>query len=243
MEGDVRANYRSGEESTPGFRLGIYVFKDAEIVDFAAPYGVFSVARRYDPDLDAFLVADAMRPVQTQAGFTVLPNYSFSDAPAMDAFLIPGGFGTRQETYNRRLHEFVRSLPDSTLLTSVCTGSWVYGKMGLLDGLPATNRKEPDNVEKSPPGKVPIDRLADIAPACKISRARVVDAGRIVTAGGITSGMEMGFHLLRRAGYDEEFISNVARTMEYKEAYEAYREDVEIAGRGTLAQGITRSAN
>jgi transcriptional regulator GlxA family with amidase domain len=50
-----------------------------------------------------------------------------------------------------------------------------------------------------------------------------------VTAGGITSGMEMGFHLLRRAGYDEEFISNVARTMEYKEAYEAYRDDVEIA--------------
>jgi len=46
--------------------LGIYVFKDAEIVDFAAPHGVFSVARRYDPELDAFLIADAMRPVQTQ---------------------------------------------------------------------------------------------------------------------------------------------------------------------------------
>ena len=74
----------------PGFRLGIYVFKDAEIVDFAAPHGVFSVARRFDPELDAFLVADAMRPVQAQAGFTVLPNYAFSDEPAMDAFLIPG---------------------------------------------------------------------------------------------------------------------------------------------------------
>src|SRR5919107_1596281 len=97
MEGDLRANHRSGEERTAGFRLGIYVFKDAEIVDFAAPYGVFSVARRYDPELDTFLIADAMRPVQTQAGFTVLPNFSFSDAPAMDAFLIPGGFGTRQE--------------------------------------------------------------------------------------------------------------------------------------------------
>jgi transcriptional regulator GlxA family with amidase domain len=87
----------------PGFRLGIYVFKDAEIVDFAAPYGVFSVARRYDPELDVFLIADSNRPVQAQAGFTVLPNYSFSDAPAMDAFLIPGGFGTRQEMHNRRL--------------------------------------------------------------------------------------------------------------------------------------------
>ncbi len=214
----------------PGFRLGIYVFKDAEIMDFAAPFGVFSVARRFDPELEAFLVADAMRPVQTQAGFTVLPNYSFIEAPAMDAFLIPGGFGTRQELHNRRLHDFIRSLPQSTMLTSVCTGSWIYGKMGLLDGLPATNRKEPDRVEASPAGMVPIDRLAKIAPACRIRRARVVDAGRVVTAGGIASGMEMGFHLLRRAGYSESFCSEVARVMEYQKAYELYHDDVESAG-------------
>src|SRR5437773_1456905 len=211
-----------------GFRLGIYVFKDAEIIDYAAPYGVFSVARRFDPELDAFLIADSMRPVQTQAGLTVLPKYSFNDRPAMDAFLIPGGFGTRQELHNERLQEYIRSLPESCLLTSVCTGSWIYGTMGLLDGLAATNRKEPDRVESKPPGKVPIDRLADIAPAAKISRARVVDQGRIVTAGGIASGMEMGFHLLRRAGYEEEFISEVARVMEYSEAYALYREDLEF---------------
>jgi putative intracellular protease/amidase len=148
-----------------GFRLGIYVCKDAEIVDFAAPHGVFAVARRFDPELEAFLIADALRPVQAQAGFTVLPNYSFADQPAMDAFLIPGGFGLRQEIRNARLHEFIRSLPEQTLLTSVCTGSWVYGQMGLLDGLPATSRKEPDRVEAKAPGKVPIDRLADIPPA------------------------------------------------------------------------------
>lgn len=210
-----------------GFRLGIYVFKEAEIVDFAAPYGVFSVARRFDPELDAFLIADAMRPVQTQAGFTVLPNYSFLDQPAMDAFLIPGGFGTRQEMHNRRLQEFIRSLPETTLLVSVCTGSWIYAKMGLLDGLPATNRKEPDRLEASEMGKVPLDRLAELAPACRISRARVVDAGRILTAGGISSGMEMGFYLLRRAGYDAHFIAEVARTMEYAKAYDVYRDDVE----------------
>jgi putative intracellular protease/amidase len=77
---------------------------------------------RFDPELEAFLIADAMRPVQTQAGFTVLPNYSFSDRPAMDAFLIPGGFGLRQEIRNGRLHDFIRALPEETLLTSVCTG-------------------------------------------------------------------------------------------------------------------------
>jgi transcriptional regulator GlxA family with amidase domain len=210
-----------------GFRLGIYVFKDAEIVDFAAPHGVISVARRLDPELDCFLIADANRPVQAQAGFTVLPNYSFNDIPAMDAFLIPGGFGTRQEMHNGRLHTFIRSLPQSCLLTSVCTGSWVYATMGMLDGIAATNRKEPDRLEASPNGKVPIDRLAELAPACMISKARVVDAGRIITAGGITSGMEMGFHLLRRAGYDEGFISEVARIMEYSDAYRLYRSDVE----------------
>ena len=210
-----------------GFRLGVYVFKDAEIVDYAAPYGVFSVARRLDPELDAFLIADAMRPVQTQAGFTVVPNYSFNDAPDMDAFLIPGGFGTRQEMHNGRLHDFINRLPEKCLITSVCTGSWIYAKMGLLDGRAATNRKEPDRLEASNMGKVPIDRLREMAPACRVSRARVVDAGRIITAGGICSGMEMGFHLLRRAGYDDKFINDVARVMEYSTAYGAYRDDIE----------------
>jgi transcriptional regulator GlxA family with amidase domain len=210
-----------------GFRLGVYVFKEAEVVDYAAPYGVFSVAKRFDPELEVFLVAESMRPVQTQAGFTVLPNYSFSDTPAMDAFLIPGGFGTRQEMNNGNLHRYIRTLPDNCLLTSVCTGSWIYARMGLLDGLAATNRKEPDRLEASHLGKTPIDRLAEIAPACQVSHARVVDAGRIVTGGGIASGMEVGFHLLRRAGYDEEFIAEVARVMEYTKAYQQYQHDID----------------
>jgi len=223
----------------PGFRLGIYVFKDAEIVDFAAPYGVFSVARRYDPELDVFLIADANRPVPAQAGFTVLPNYGFNDQPALDAFLIPGGFGTRQEMHNRRLFSYVDSLPEACLLASVCTGSWIYARMGLLDGVAATNRKEPDRLEASSLGMVPIDRLAKLAPACRVSRARLVDSGRIVTAGGIAAGMEMGFHLLRRAGYAEDWIADVARTMEYKAAYELYRRDVEYAAPSAVPSPLT----
>ena len=112
--------------------------------------------------------------------------------------------------------------------------------MGLLDGLPATNRKEPDRLESSAFGQVPIDRLAEIAPACRISRARVVDAGRIVTAGGITSGMEMGFYLLRLAGFDAGFVSEVARTMEYAAAYELYRHDLEIASEAFSAASSAR---
>ena len=212
-----------------GLRVGIYVFKDAEVIDFAAPYGVLSVARRFDPEIDACLIGEVVRPIQTQAGFMVLPQYGLHHDPAIDAFVIPGGFGTRQEMHNRRLHQFIRSLPESTVLASVCTGSWVYGRMGLLDGVCATNRKEPDRIEASGFGKGPIDRLAEIAPAGRISRARVGAAGRIVTAGGIASGMELGFHLLRRAGYDEAFISEIARVMEYHGAYEIYRDDFELA--------------
>lgn len=225
-----------------GFRLGIYVFKDAEVIDFAAPYGVFSVARRFDPELDVFLIAESNRPIQTQAGFTVLPNYCFADQPHMDAFLIPGGFGTRQEMHNRNLHRYIDGLPKDTLLTSVCTGSWIYAQMGLLDNLAATNRKEPDRLEASHLGKTPIDRLQELVPSCKVSRARVVDAGRIITGGGITSGTEVGFHLLRRAGYDTTVIDDVARVMEYSKAWASYQHDIDYfsaEGRGKVVGNVS----
>ena len=144
-----------------GFRLGIYVFKDAEIVDFAAPYGVFSVARRFDPALDVFLVAETLRPVQAQAGFTVeglvVVSRTLLTASIVDFYnrtrSIPRSAGAH------RLHDYVRSLPDATLLTSVCTGSWIYAQIGLLDGIAATSRKEPDRQEAAghgadrPPGR------------------------------------------------------------------------------------------
>jgi transcriptional regulator GlxA family with amidase domain len=168
-----------------------------------------------------------MRTVQAAAGFTVLPNYAFSDHPHLDAFLIPGGGGTRQEMNNRNLHEYIRNLPISCLLVSVCTGSWIYARMGILDGIAATSRKTADLFEKSSLGQVPIERLAALAPACHISRARIVDAGRIITAGGIASGMEMGFHLLRRAGLVDDTLMEIARTMEYDEAYQVYQNDIE----------------
>lgn len=80
-------------------------------------------------------------------------------------------------------------------------------------------------------GKVPIDRLAEIAPKVHISRARIVDTGPIVTAGGIASGMEMGFHLLCRAGFDKSLIGEVARVMEYKAGYDLYRDHIEYASK------------
>lgn len=202
-------------------RLGIYIYNGAEVIDWAGPVGVFAVARRMDPELDVFLVADSLAPVMATGNLTVQPRYSIDQDPDMDAFLIPGGIGSRAEMHNGRLIAFIRRLPEKTLLVSVCTGSWIYGIAGLLDGLPATNRKNGDPSEQI----LPIDRLKQIAPNCTIDRHRIVDTGRIVTGGGITSGIEMGFHLLRRFGYDEAFVNTVAHIMEYEKQWKLMQED------------------
>ncbi|MGE0807762.1 MAG: DJ-1/PfpI family protein [Burkholderiaceae bacterium] len=214
-------------QRVPGFRLGVLVFRDAEIADYAGPCGVFAAAQRFDPELDVFLIAETARPVATGAGLTVQPAYSFADRPALHALVVPGGAGARRQMHNSVLHDFVHALPTDCLLASVGTGSWIYGRMGLLDGLPATNRKEPDRYEVSHLGKSPIDRLAELAPGCRVSRARVVDAGRVITAGGFSAGIELGLHLLRRAGRDEGFVREVARVMEYQRGYECYAHDIE----------------
>ncbi len=127
-----------------GKRLGIYIFDNAEVIDWATPTGVFAVARRMDPELETFLIGDTQSPVVATAGLRVTPKYGLADNPSMDAFLIPGGLGTRAEIHNKRLLDFVGSLPAEVLLVSVCTGSWVYGVAGLLDGIRATNRKNAD---------------------------------------------------------------------------------------------------
>ena len=202
-------------------RLGVYIFNGAEVIDWAGPIGVFAVARRMEPELDAFLVGDSLTPVMATANLSVNPKYCLDQNPAMDAFLIPGGIGTRAEMHNGRLLAFVKALPQHTLLVSVCTGSWVYGIAGLLDGLPATNRKNGDPSEKL----IPIDRLAQIAPKAKIDRHRIVDTGRIITGGGISSGLEMGFYLLERFGFDEPFVTMVAHIMEYEAQWKLMKED------------------
>ncbi len=202
-------------------RLGIYIFHGAEIIDWAGPIGVFAVARRMDPELDAFLIGDSLVPVMATANLSVNPRYCLDQRPDIDAFLIPGGIGTRAEMHNGRLIEFVKGLPERTVLVSVCTGSWVYGKAGLLDGVRATNRKNGDPSEKI----IPIDRLAEIAPKAIIDRHRIVDSGRIITAGGISSGLEMGFYLLERFGYEEKFVETVAHIMEYEKQWVLMKND------------------
>lgn len=202
-------------------RLGVYIFNGAEVIDWAGPIGVFAVARRLEPELEAFLIGDSLAPVMATGNLSVNPKYSLDQRPDLDAFLIPGGIGTRAEMHNGRLLDYVKTLPAKTLLTSVCTGSWVYGMAGLLDGLAATNRKNGDPSEKL----IPLDRLAQIAPRAIIDRHRIVDTGRVITAGGISSGLEMGFYLLERFGFAEEFVNTVAHIMEYEAQWQLMKAD------------------
>lgn len=203
-------------------RLGIYLFNGAEVIDWAAPFGVFAVAKRMDPELDVFTIGETAQTVHATGDLSVNPRYTLADQPAMDAFLLPGGIGTRAAQHDQRLISFIRNLPPETLLTSVCTGSWILGRAGLLDGLTATSRKNGDPSEIL----LPIDRLAQIAPDATIDRHRIVDTGRIITAGGISSGIEMGLHLLSRFGHDDEFVNTVAHVMEYQKQWEQTRHDL-----------------
>jgi len=202
-------------------RLGIYVFNGAEVIDWAGPAGVFAVARRMDPELDVFLIGDTLVPVTATANISINPRYGLDQRPDVDAFLIPGGIGTRAEMHNGRLIDFIKGLPEKILLVSVCTGSWIYGKAGLLDGIKATSRKNGD------PGEaiVPLERLAEIAPKADIDRHRIIDSGRVITAGGISSGLEMGLYLLERFGYDQGFVDTVARVMEYEKQWQLMKND------------------
>jgi len=212
----------------PRFRLGVYVFEEAEILDFAAPCGVFSVAGRMDPGLEVVVLAESGAPVVTRSGFKVVPALSLEDAGALDAFLLPGGPGARREMHNERLRGFISRLPPDTLLASVCSGALILGRMGLLDGLRATSRKEPDPGSFSFSRTSLVDVLSEVAPRARLSRARLVDCGRVITSGGAAAGLDMGLHLLRRAGHGDSFVSEVARVMDYTLGYEIYLGDVEL---------------
>jgi transcriptional regulator GlxA family with amidase domain len=211
----------------PCFRLGVYVFEEAEILDFAAPCGVFSVAGRFNPGLELVVLGETGQPVTARSGFTVVPGRALDDAGFLDALLLPGGPGARREMHNERLRAFVSSLPENTLLGSVCSGALILGQMGLLDGVRATSRREPDPGTLSFSRSSLVDLLSEVAPRARLSRARLVDCGRIVTSGGPAAGLDMGLHLLRRAGHDDSFVSEVARVMDYTLGYEIYLEDVE----------------
>jgi transcriptional regulator GlxA family with amidase domain len=196
------------------WNVGIFIFDDVEILDFAGPFEVFSrtrlkpgaEARRSDDSapFDVFTVARASGPVTTTGGLRVLPDHTFADAPRIDLLVVPGGFGTRRLVHDEPTLDWIRGMAaQARTVTSVCTGSLLLASAGLLDGRRATTHW------------AALDLLASLRPAVQVERERrVVDDG-IITSAGVASGMDMAFHVVE-ALFGREVADETARYIEYR---------------------------
>ena len=190
-------------------KIGIVLFDGVEELDAIGPWEVLSTWTRYFAD-DGYGVSCLSRHggvVQCAKGLTVHAHHSFADAPPMEVLLYPGGRGTRAQLHDEAQLDWVRRQRDTVpLMTSVCTGSLVYAAAGLLSHRPATTHW------------AALDQLAEIDPTIDIRRdERFVDDGDIVTAAGVSAGIDMALHLIvRLAGADR--AREVRRYIQYDPA-------------------------
>ncbi len=187
--------------------VAILIFDEVEVLDFCGPLEVFGVAgRRSLPEMpfNVYTVAQENRLIKARNNLIVQPNYTFADCPQPDMLLIPGGYGTRQQQHNETLLAWIKAQFDSLeLLLSVCTGSLILGRTGLLDGLQATTHW------------AAMDELREAAPNSIICPDdRWVDNGKIVTSAGVSAGIDMALYVVGRL-HGAEVANGTARTMQY----------------------------
>ena len=187
-------------------RIGIFVFEGAEELDWAGPWEVLAFwAKQWpDDDVEVFTVSREPGPVTCAKGLRVLTDYTWADMPEIDVLVYPGGQGTRPQLGDESIREWVRRLAkDGTLMTSVCTGSLVYADSGLLDGRPATTYWSM------------LDFLGSLGEDIEVRRDdRFVDDGSVVTAAGVSAGIDMALHLVRRL-HSEQRAKEVRRGIQY----------------------------
>jgi transcriptional regulator GlxA family with amidase domain len=170
-------------------RIAIAVFEGAEELDFVGPWEVLAAWRYLHPDeAEVLLVGDTTGPVTCAKGMRVLPDRTWDDPGEFDVLVYPGGLGTRAQLGDERVRARLRSLKQNgTLMTSVCTGALVYADAELLDGCPATTYHSAFD-ELLPLGREIEPRPDD----------RFVDTGEVVTAAGVSAGIDMALHLVGR---------------------------------------------
>ncbi|HEY4301232.1 MAG TPA: DJ-1/PfpI family protein [Candidatus Didemnitutus sp.] len=172
--------------------VAVLVWPGAELLDFSGPCEVFFAAGRHRL-FNVYLVGLDRRPVRTQGGVTVLPDYTLGDCPRPDVTVVPGG--NMQPVEGRAdVLEWVRhNTSDGQVMLSVCTGAFVLAEAGLLDGLSATTHH------------FGYEEFARRYPKVRVDRtARYVDNGRVITAGGVSAGIDAALHVVERlAGHDE----------------------------------------
>ncbi|MGH0037218.1 MAG: DJ-1/PfpI family protein [Myxococcota bacterium] len=189
------------------FTVGILLFPDAEELDWAGPWEVFSMAAAGRDDLRVLTVARSTEPVRCAKGLRVLPDHAFDDCPALDLVLVPGGQGTRKEIDNPVLLEWLAAVgAECEWVTSVCTGSLLLHGAGLARGKRVTTHWGFIDALR--------ERAADLE---VLDQVRYVRDGRLVTAAGVSAGIDMSLWLVGRI-FDVERARATQRAMEYDPA-------------------------
>jgi transcriptional regulator GlxA family with amidase domain len=193
--------------------VGIFVFHDVELLDFAGPYEVFTTAahlREVDlpssaPLFNVFTVGMTRAVVRSRAGLRFSVDYDFSSHPAIDLLVVPGGRGTRGFAEPEVVTRWIAAVAASSRITaSVCTGAFLLAAAGLLDGKSATTHW------------LDVDDLGAAWPTVRVAAgARWVDEGAVVTAAGISAGIDVSLHLVERLA-DRDLALRTARYMEYE---------------------------
>jgi transcriptional regulator GlxA family with amidase domain len=198
------------------WNVAILIFDDVEVLDFAGPFEVFSrtrvvpgpESRRSDESapFEVFTVARSSSPVTATGDLVVTPRHSFADAPRIDLLVVPGGFGTRALLEDEETLGWIcRTAAGARQLTSVCTGSLLLARVGLLRGKRATTHWGA------------LDLLASLDAGVEVDReSRVVDDG-VITSAGVASGMDMAFYFVERH-CGKAVADETAHFIEYRRA-------------------------
>ncbi len=189
------------------WRVGILLFDDVEVLDFAGPFEVFSVTSRDNgtKPFEVSTISQEGQMITARNGLRVQPDYSFRTAPKFDILIIPGGYGARErEVHNDTLVNWIAAeMTRVQLMTSVCTGAFLLAKAKLLQGKKATTHW------------ASLERLQQEFPEIKVQQGvKFVDEGNIITSGGISAGINMSFHVIKRL-LGPEIARQTAKRMEY----------------------------
>ncbi len=191
-------------------RVAVVLFDGFTVLDMYGPVQAFGASRvtRSDGTLhrffEIFTIADAPGPVRSGEGPATHADYAFADAPAYDIVLVPGGFGTRKAVNDDGFLKRLRSASErASVTTTVCTGSALLARTGVMDGRPATSNK------------ISWDWVVQQGPRVLWKRkARWVDDGNLVTSSGVSAGIDMTLALVSRL-LGRDVAVNAARNMEY----------------------------
>ena len=182
-------------------RLGAILYDQFELLDLYGPLEMFGTV----PDVEIVTVAEQAGPVASSAGPETLARFSYDDAPALDLLLLPGGIGTLPALGSDAMLSFLRDrVPRAELTMSVCTGSALLAKAGVLDGRRATSNKLFFQLAESQSEKVEW-----------VHRARWVADGPFSTSSGVSAGTDMALAMIARL-FGREQAERVALITEYE---------------------------